>query len=94
MGRGDTGGAGADLPAGGFQIGTRTVNGDLVGLRVHLENHLASLHVLVIAHIDADHPAGDFRRHRNHERAHPCLLGIGGETVSQQVPGQAENDQQ
>ena len=92
--RGDTGGAGADLPAGGFKVGTRAINGDLVGLRVHLENHLAGLHVLVIAHVDADHPAGDFRRHRNHERAHPCLLGIGREAVSQQVPGQAQDDQQ
>ncbi|MNI96248.1 hypothetical protein D3C73_1546550 [compost metagenome] len=94
MGRGDTGGAGADLSAGRFQVGSCPVNGDLVGLRVDLENHLTGLHVLVIAHVDADYPARHFRRHWNHERTYPRLLGVWRETISQQIPGQAENDQQ
>ena len=92
--RGDAGGAGADLTTGGFKVRPGPVDCDLIGLRVDLENHVAGLDVLVVAHVDADHPAGDFRRHRNHKGADPCLLGIGRESVSQQIPGQAHDDQQ
>ncbi|MNG96166.1 hypothetical protein D3C79_552230 [compost metagenome] len=86
-------GIGADLLAGGLQVGTRAIDSDLVVLWVDFEQHFAGLDVLVVAHVDFGHPAGDLRRHRNDKRLHPCLLRVGGIAVGQQVPNQARKDQ-
>ncbi|MNF89240.1 hypothetical protein D3C84_717570 [compost metagenome] len=88
----DTGGIGTDRAAGGLKVGAGAVDGDLVLLRVHFEQHFAGLDVLVIVHMHFDHPAGHFRGHRYHERLHPCLLRIGRVAVGHQVPDQAQED--
>ncbi|MNF74553.1 hypothetical protein D3C84_565910 [compost metagenome] len=87
----DAGGARADLPARRVEVGAGAIDGDLVLLAIHFEQHLAGLHVLVVAHQHPGHPAGYLGGDRDHEGLHPCLLGIGGEAVGQQVPEQGQD---
>ena len=91
-GRVDTGGIGADLPAHRFEVGAGTVGGDLVSTAVDLEQQLACLYALVVMHVHGGDTAGHFGRHRYDEGLYPRLLGVRRVAVGQQVPEQAQTD--